>query len=285
MSKILAALTAIFQLFMPQKELASVPVEILLGGDIMLGRSVLATTVEKKDFNYPFLKISDTLADADLTFVNLENAIIEDCPVLHSHTMVFCGLPGMLDGLKYAGVDIVTLANNHSYNYGKAGMEETEVHLKNANIAYVGLDNLVIREVNDTKFGFLGFELIDHGPTEKDLSLISDSDSQVDILIVGIHWGSEYKSEPNQNQREWAKKIIESGADVISGHHPHWVQSIDYIEGKPVYYSLGNLVFDQMWSEETKKGLLVKLTYLDKKIVSEDKINIYIEKVGQPKVE
>lgn len=283
MAKFLTAILIFLNLISPTKP-DSKTVEIILGGDVMLGRSVMAKSMDEVDFTYPFLKIADTLKNSDLTFVNLENPIIENCPKVYVNTMTFCGLPQLLEGVKIAGIDIVSLANNHSYNYGQKGVEETQVHLKNANIAYVGLDNLVIRKIKDTKFGSLGFEYIDHGPSEEDLKLISNSKKQVDILIIGIHWGSEYKAEPNVNQREWAKKIVSAGADVIAGHHPHWVQSIEYIDEKPVYYSLGNLVFDQMWSEETRKGLVMKLTFKDKKLVSEEKINIYIDKWAQPRL-
>jgi poly-gamma-glutamate synthesis protein (capsule biosynthesis protein) len=76
-----------------------------------------------------------------------------------------------------------------------------------------------------------------------------------------MHWGVEYQEKALPGVRGLAKEIIEYGADLIVGHHPHWVQDWEFIDGKPVFYSLGNFVFDQMWSEKTKKGLAVVLTY------------------------
>ena len=128
----------------------------------------------------------------------------------------------------------------------------------------------------------MGFEFIDKQPTEADYKLVSDSDKKVDILIVGVHWGVEYKSTASAKQKEIAKKLVENGADVIAGHHPHWVQEMEYIDNKPVYYSLGNFVFDQMWSQKTREGLAIKLTFKDGRIVKEEKLPIFMRNWSQP---
>lgn len=259
-------------------------VEIILAGDIMLGRSVLIKSIDKENNpNYPFLEVSEFLLSADLVFANLETPVVTDCPRFE-HGFTFCADPKMVEGLVYSGVNVVSLANNHMLNFGKEGLEDTKKYLTNSNISYVGVNNLATRKIKDTTFGFLGFDFTVNVPTQKDWDLIKESDSKVDILIVGVHWGEEYKDKANNNQRAWAKKMVENGADVVSGHHPHWVEDYELIDGKPVYYSLGNFVFDQMWSEETKKGLLVKLTFEDGKIVNEELTNTYIENIGQPKI-
>lgn len=259
-------------------------VEIILAGDIMLGRSVLIRSLDKENNpNYPFLEVSEFLLSADLVFANLESPVLTNCPRFE-HGFTFCADPKMVDGLVFSGVDVVSLANNHILNFGKEGLEDTQKYLTNSNISFTGVNNLVIKKVQDTTFGFLGFDFTVIAPTQKDWDLIKDSDSKVDILIVGVHWGEEYKDKANNNQREWARKMVNNGADVISGHHSHWVEDYEYFDGKPVYYSLGNFVFDQMWSEETKKGLLVKLTFEDKKLVKEEFTNTYIENIGQPKI-
>lgn len=250
----------------------------------MLGRSVLIKSIDKENNpNYPFLGVSEFLLSADLVFANLETPVVTNCPRFE-HGFTFCADPRMVEGLVYSGVDIVSLANNHMLNFDKEGLEDTKKYLTNSNILYTGINNLAIKKVQDTTFGFLGFDFTVDVPTQKDWDLIKDSNSKVDVLIVGVHWGEEYKDKANNNQRAWAKKMVENGADVVSGHHPHWVEDYELIDGKPVYYSLGNFVFDQMWSEETKKGLLVKLTFEDEKIVNEEFTNTYIENIGQPKI-
>jgi poly-gamma-glutamate synthesis protein (capsule biosynthesis protein) len=259
-------------------------VNIILMGDVMLGRSVLIKSIDKEgNLNYPFLLVSEYLSNSDLIFANLESPIVSDCPRFE-HGFTFCSDPKMVQGLTNSGINVVTLANNHIQNFGQKGLEETKKHLEDSGISYTGVGNLVTKEIGGTKFGFLGFDFTVKNPTEQDWSLIKQSDPLVDILIVGVHWGEEYKDKANNNQRFWAKKMIENGTDVISGHHPHWVEDDEYIEGKPVFYSLGNFVFDQMWSEETKKGIIVKLTFEDGKIVNSEFKNTYIENIGQPRI-
>jgi len=259
-------------------------IEIILLGDIMLGRSVLINALDRQNNpNYPFLFVSDFLLKADLVFANLESPVVDNCPRF-DHGFSFCTDPKMVDGLVFSGVDVVNLANNHILNFGQKGLKDTQKYLDNSNISFTGVNNLVIKKIEDTTFGFLGFDFTVNVPTQKDWHLIKESDSKVDVLIVGVHWGEEYKDKANNNQRRWAREMIENGADVLSGHHSHWVEDYEYINGKPVYYSLGNFVFDQMWSEETKKGMLVKLTFEEGKIINEEFINTYIENIGQPKI-
>jgi len=259
-------------------------VEVILTGDVMIGRGVLINALDKiNDPNYPFLYVTEYLSGADIVFSNSESPIVTNCPRFE-HGFTFCTDPKMVKGLVFSNINMVSLANNHILNFGKDGLEDTKKYLSESNILYTGVNELAIKEINDTTFGFLGFDFTVNIPTQKDWDLINESDTKVDVLIIGVHWGEEYKEKANNNQRAWAKKMIENGADVVSGHHPHWVQDYEYIDGKPVYYSLGNFVFDQMWSEETKKGMLVKLTFEDNKIVGEEFKNTYIETIGQPKI-
>jgi poly-gamma-glutamate capsule biosynthesis protein CapA/YwtB (metallophosphatase superfamily) len=257
---------------------------ILFTGDIMLGRSVMGAALDANDSFYPFRKVESILKNNDITFVNLENPIVTNCP-RHAGGFKFCTTPEIAKGLNISGVDIVSLANNHSGNYGKEGFEETKKYLTQDGVKYVGDENLEIIEKNGIKFGFLGFNYtFTKDNLESDLSLIKESDMKVDILIVGNHWGDEYQSVGNSFQKSSAKKMVENGADVIIGHHPHWVQDYEEIDGKPVYYSLGNFIFDQMWSEETKKGLVVKMTFEDKKLVKREGFKTYTTLIGQPEI-
>lgn len=256
--------------------------EIILVGDIMLGRTVMTTALNTKgDAKYPFLFVADRLRAADVVFANLENPIIENCPD-HYDGFIFCADPRMIEGLQYAGIDIVSLANNHTLNYGSDGLTQTKEYLTNANIDYVEEGRLVIKEINGIKFGFLGFEFLTHEPNEAHYQLIAEIDPKVDVLIVGIHWGAEYQSVSSEKQQQWARELVKAGADVISGHHPHWIQQHETINGKPVYYSLGNFVFDQMWSEETKSGHAVKLIYSGKALIKEEQMKVYMKNWSQP---
>lgn len=254
---------------------------IILTGDIMLGRSVMTESIKLNNYKYPFEKVAETLKKADLVFSNLENPIVADCPERNSG-MIFCADPKMIEGLTYAGIDVVNLANNHTRNYGQEGFDETKKFLTESEISYVGDNNLVVKEVHGTKFGFLGFDLVTNKLSDEMLGIIKESSARVDILIVGVHWGNEYQDKASKIQMEAGQKMIESGADVIAGHHPHWVQNSEIFNGKPIYYSLGNFIFDQMWSEKTKKGMAMRLTFTDKEYASEEQLPIVIKTIGQP---
>lgn len=238
-------------------------ISLFITGDVMLGRTVMTKSFELKDFAYPFRNVADKMRASDIVFINLENPIVDSCP-LRETGLVFCTDPLLIEGLLFAGVDVVNLANNHILNYGIRGKEETLMHLENANILAAGAGDLIKLERNGVTFGFLGFDKSEQtnpklGQDETDL--IVKSDAKVDVLVVATHWGIEYQDNALPGVRSLAKEIVGLGADVIVGHHPHWVQDYELINGKPVYYSLGNFIFDQMWSEKTRTGLAVELVY------------------------
>lgn len=254
---------------------------IILTGDIMLGRSVMKTSLMKNDSIYPFKKIADVLKKADIVFGNLENPIVSNCEYSDSG-FKFCADPKMIQGLNFAGIDILNLANNHTQNYGQEGFLQTMNNLTTNNIEYVGADNLVIKRVNGTNFGFLGFDFVTKEPKDVDYQLIMKSKNKVNVLIVMVHWGVEYTSNPTIIQKQIANELVFSGADVVVGNHPHWVQTIDYINEKPIFYSLGNFVFDQPWSEKTKSGLVIKLIYEGAKLFRIESMEIYMKDFAQP---
>jgi len=283
-------------------------VVLVFTGDVMLGRKVMIDSLKKDDPLYPFRNVSDKLHDSDITFINLETPIIKDCPEFESG-FTFCADPRMVDGLTFSGVDVVSLANNHTTNFGQVGFNETIKIIKDSNIEAVGYNNLAIKEVAGTLFGFLGFDLVSNVPQLEYLNLITQSKEKVDYLTVGVHWGEEYEAKGNAFQRDWGIKYLEAGADTVVGHHPHWVQDMECfrkdsngkvfsvlrtsvtrsekesqcdLSSHRIYYSLGNLIFDQMWSEETKKGLVVRLTFEEGNLIKEEFLPTYIPVFGQP---
>ncbi len=286
--KLISSLLTFFLALVPivSKPLDSVnnQVTIIFTGDVMLGRSVMGASLDNNDSFYAFRHIRDVIENADITFSNMENAIIENCPRQGKGSFSFCTTPEIAKGLNFAGIDVVTLANNHSGNYGKKGLEETKKYLDDLGIKWVDGSNCVVIEKNETKFGFVGFNFIYKEFSKEDLELIKNCKQQSDTLVVGPHWGEEYKSIANNKQLAVAHAMIDSGADVIIGHHPHWVQNYEEIDGKPVYYSLGNFIFDQMWSEETKKGLIVKMTFQGKELVNREEFKTYIRNLGQAEI-
>lgn len=263
--------------FSPQPQ----SITLIAVGDIMLGRSVNSKMRKLGNLTYPFEKTWEFLKSADLTFGNLESPLVSGCPTTDTG-MTFCADPKAIEGLTKSGFDILSLANNHVLNYGQAGLRQTIEILKKENIYPLLQNKEQIVEIKGTKFGFLGFDLTGTYNQKQILEKIKETKSQIDILIVSFHWGEEYVQKPSQRQINLAHQTVNSGADLILGHHPHVIQPTEEYKGKLIVYSLGNFIFDQPWSEETKKGLVGKFTFLNKKLIKSEFLEIHIQDFCQP---
>lgn len=276
----------------------------IFGGDVMLSRQVNSRMVKYNDYTWPFLKIADFLRQADLTIVNLESPFINTKDyTVPTGSFMFKSNPLAIKGLLEAGIDLVSLANNHSLNQGRTGLRESFDILSEHNIKYIGAGNseaearrAEIFEVNGDRFAFLAYAYPnDNSVAADDLAGIATMDirymqedvrrlkEEGNIVIVNMHAGIEYVTQPNWQQTDFARAAIEAGAEAVIGHHPHWPQTFEIYQDKPIIYSLGNLVFDQMWSLETRQGLLAKLIWQD----GWEKIQLIPVKIydyGQPEI-
>jgi len=274
-------------------------------GDIMLARHVGKKMITSENWNLPFLKTADQLSSADITFANLESPFAEAGQKIFEG-MVFGADPMAIAGLKTAGIDIVSLANNHFGNQGKVGMKYTMNFLTQNGIKYTGAGNnftqahtATIINIKGLKVAFLGYNGVNSTPNfyaadSNSAGLASWNISQLqrdlaatkklkpNVIIVSLHAGVEYSYQPNSDQINFARKAIDSGADLVIGHHPHCIEPIENYHGKFIFYSLGNFVFDQMWSEQTKEGLTIKLTFADNKVVKIELNPVYIIDYNQP---
>jgi poly-gamma-glutamate capsule biosynthesis protein CapA/YwtB (metallophosphatase superfamily) len=268
-------------------------VSILAFGDMMLDRMVLAETEKAGDYNFPFAKVDDFLKTADLKFANLEGPITNFKSVSNGNTrMRFTMSPKFLPTLKER-FNVLSLTNNHMLDFGENGYEQTKNYLSGVRINYFGNynnqpENLsTIIEKNNIKIGWIGYHGLVDGGFEDVLKEIEKIRPQVDFLIVVPHWGAEYKKVPADSTVEKARQFIDTGADLILGGHPHVVQTIEDYKGKMIFYSLGNFIFDQYWSEDTMQGLAVEilLEKSDNQIKAEYKQHkILINKYSQPKI-
>jgi len=259
---------------------------ILVTGDVLLARSVNSKTVALNDFNWPFLKVADVLREADVTYINLESPLINNCKSTHEG-MRFCGDPQNTKGLVFAGVDVANIANNHIYDQGKEGAMQTEKILNSYGILPVGLSGSVVKDINGLKFGFLGYNDVDYLgksiPIEDILvKEVNELKPRADVIIVQFHWGNEYTSNITDRQKILAHLAIDSGADLVIGNHPHWIQPIEIYKGKLIAYSHGNFIFDQEWSEQTKLGVVGKYIFYDDQLIDVEFLPIRIVDYGQP---
>lgn len=274
------------------------PATLLFVGDIMLSRSVGEKTKNSGDWRYPFLKIGETLKNAGFTFGNLEGPI-SDRGKGNGGEMSFRADPRMFEGLTYSGFDMVTVANNHIWDYGKEAFLDTLSRLKEAGINYVGGGNnfedahkAVVKNINGSKIAFLGYtnllpsnsgsltsepasDLLEENQMKQD---IISAKKTADLVVVNFHWGEEYKTQHNKFQEKFAKLAIDSGASLVVGHHPHVIQEVEQYKNAYIAYSLGNFIFDQTFSSQTMKGLMLKVTVNDKKIEKVESMDILISR-------
>jgi len=274
---------------------------MLFVGDIMLSRSVGELMVAKNDYLWPFRKIADFLKGADLTFANLETPV-SSRGIKVGSIYSFRSNPETIVGLKYAGFDLVSIANNHAWDYGRDAFTDTMTNLASAGISYVGgghneseAHTGVIKKIGDTSVGFLaytnllpkslsavgnnaGVAVYDEAQMINDVAQLK---TKASVVVVSFHWGEEYKPIHNALQEEIAHKAIDAGADLIIGHHPHVVEDVGQYKGKYIVYSLGNFIFDQNFSVETMSGLAVKVWLKNNTIDRIEKIPIHISKEYQ----
>jgi len=239
-------------------------------GDIMLDRSV-GKKINSKGCAYIIQEVAPKLREADITFGNLECPLSTVGPHSPREDLVFRAHPKTVKVLTLGGFDIVSLANNHTLNAGRAGLLQTLQHLEEAGIAYIGAaeeksegSRPTFIEANGLNIGFLAYTDLNfaHGSyskVDKDLSNIESQIGAVknkcDLLIVSYHWGVEYHRHPTERQQQVAHASIDAGADVILGHHPHVLEGLEVYKDQPILYSMGNFIFDKRSGERMESGL------------------------------
>jgi poly-gamma-glutamate synthesis protein (capsule biosynthesis protein) len=194
-----------------------------------------------------------------------------------------------IEGLVFAGVDVVNLANNHTSNFKEDGVWQTKEVLNNNEILTAGINGPTYKKVNGIRFAFLGYNDISVPQSgisdfdeEKAKSEINSAKENSEVVIVAMHWGNEYQDLSSQRQKYLAHFLVDSGADLIIGNHPHWIQPTEIYKDKYIVYALGNFIFDQMWSEKTKLGQIGKFTFCGKNICGVEFFPVKIENYGQP---
>lgn len=280
------------------------PIRLGFVGDIMLNRAVEKKVLSEGggDFRFPFLKIADTLAPYDLLFGNLEGPISdqgENVGSIYSFRMD----PRVVDGLIYAGFDVLSVANNHMGDWTKRAMKDTFARLKKADIVPVGGGNTEAEayaphyvDVRGIRIGFVGFSEFGKGYLEGDAKTpgiaiaeksrvvagVAEARASADIVVASFHFGEEYRDNPTRFQQDMARAAIDAGADLVVGHHPHVLEPLEKYGSGYIKYSLGNFVFDQSFSEKTMTSEVLDITVQGKKIVDVKEIPLGINASFQP---
>lgn len=282
-------------------------------GDIMLSRTVYRK-MSAKGYLSPFQNVATKLAQADITFGNLE------CPLSDTfrpslHGMSFVSPRNAAQGLVKAGVDILGLANNHTGNFGARAFKDTLDVLKQNKIEWVGggmteaeAKNYKILKIKGKRFAFLNINAItgdivargkspgvwhiDLAPwgrfnrkqVSEVLKKIKEADGKSDFVVIMVHWGQEYTHDPNVDMKVLAHQLVDAGADLIVGTHPHWTQGVEIYRDRFIAYSLGNFIFDQEWSLETKQGLILDTIFYEGRLINASFTPVLIEDFHRPRI-
>lgn len=263
------------------EEEKTVPITLTFVGDVMFDRGVRSSIVKNFAGDYGALFANASyLKEADITFANLEGTVSTDISPRTGSRFSFRMDPQGLVAMREAGFDIVSFANNHVGDYSTKGFLATLANLEEVGILFSGAGRQkadvvtpTVIDVRGTKIGFLA--ATDVGPdwlratdTDPGILLASDPDlsgiitrakAQVDILVVSFHFGNEY-SPVNARQQKIARAAVDAGADIVVGHHPHVMESVEEYNGGVIFYSLGNFIFDQYFSEHTMRGMVVNVS-------------------------
>ncbi len=234
-----------------------------LGTDVNFGGNTLPVVAKQQenDYGYFFRNVAPIFSQDDLTMVNLEGTL-STRGEREEKTFAFRGKPEYVNILKEGSVEAVTLANNHSMDYGEESFSDTKEALRDAGIDYVYKEDVLVKEINGVKVGVIGLYDLD-GSAEKTLetAMTKMKEAGAQVVIAQIHWGIEGENTPESSQRALAKKIVDAGADLVIGHHPHVLQGIERYKGKYIVYSLGNFCFGGNQNPKDKDTLIFQQTF------------------------
>jgi poly-gamma-glutamate synthesis protein (capsule biosynthesis protein) len=252
-------------------------------GDIALGDHPLCTgfgthsRMRREPAAFPFAHVKPLLARADLRFGNLECTLSErGLKPNDYHSVQMRGHDGYVAGLVDAGFEVLNHANNHSMQHGKEPFRDTLQLLERARIAVCGVARgpasvPAVVTVKGLRIGFLGYSLRPRQYfTETPLYAEGSSESigrdvralrpAVDVVVVSLHWGDEFIDRPSPADVQLAHEVIDAGADLVIGHHPHVLRGVERYGRGWIVYSLGNFVCDMLWEEETRETAICECT-------------------------
>ncbi|KKW11629.1 MAG: Capsule synthesis protein, CapA [Parcubacteria group bacterium GW2011_GWA2_49_9] len=275
--------TAALPLAVPK---VSQEVTMVFAGDIMLSRKIGELIATNEDGTFPFASTTELISSADIAFANLENPVSTG-GIRSGSIYSFRADPSVLERVQKAGFKVVSIANNHIWDYGRQAFLDTLAHLSESGIAAVGggmnydeAHEPKMFTVGETNIAFLAYTNLlpaslglasstpavaryDDDVLQKD---IKHAKGLAGLIVTSFHWGEEYQTKHNAEQERIAKLAIDSGANLVIGHHPHVAQEVEEYNGGWIAYSLGNFVFDQNFSDDTKHGLALLVTVVDDKI-------------------
>jgi poly-gamma-glutamate capsule biosynthesis protein CapA/YwtB (metallophosphatase superfamily) len=292
----------------PSKSPSPKEISVIAVGDILFDRQV-GSLIDNKGPDEPLRYVAPILSSSDITIANLECPLSTKGTKLAEKDVTFRGRTSAATGIKNAGIDVVSMANNHALDCGPEALEDTIALLDQKGIGHSGAGmnlNEAVKaayfkagDKKDKKVAFLAFSyLIPAGfypgenragvaPARPDTELVTnaikEARKRADFVFCSFHWGIEYQDYPVQYQIDLGRLCIDTGADLVLGGHPHVIQGIELYKGKLIAYSLGDFVFDH-YSRKTGEAFILKCDVSQEKTLSATMIPVYLASFGQPKV-
>jgi poly-gamma-glutamate capsule biosynthesis protein CapA/YwtB (metallophosphatase superfamily) len=255
-------------------------VTISAGGDVNFGDGV-TPSLESGGLDYPFAGVSEAFGATDASFVNLECCISSVGTPVAGKEYTFRGPADSAGALKDGNIKVVSMANNHTKDWGAAALAETFTHLRANGIAWCGAGQNTIEAytpavlpAHGKKIAFVAFTQVvpDGWPAtatspgcattwdrQRLAATIKAARGVADYVVASFHWGIELATSPDGEQRSLAHLAVDSGADLVLGHHPHVVQGFELYRNRLIAYSLGNFVFSPPRAESARSVLVMAL--------------------------
>lgn len=266
-------------------------------GDIMLGRTVGKRLEKAGSYKYAFSDVESILKQGDIVFANLESPLtVSTHGLSKDKKIVLKGSPDAMEAIISGGFNLLCLSNNHMLDYYDTGLFDTVSLLDKNGISHSGAGKDIeeagkpgLIEKNGYKIGLLSYtDMANYiyegeprisfaagikkaGVIPRDYEVIRQAIAKlrgsVDLLAVSLHWGIEESFTVTAEQVDFARKLLDDGADMILGHHPHQFQGIEIYKGKPILYSMGNFMFDQN-DPENMETFIIEMNYEGKNLKS-----------------
>jgi poly-gamma-glutamate synthesis protein (capsule biosynthesis protein) len=246
-------------------------ITLVFVGDMMFDRNIRSKAEQQGNYKFILEPMREIFSEADLIIGNLEGPITSNKSRSQgsvpgsTDNFFFTFDPAILDALREYPF-VLNLGNNHITNFGEDGIDQTLSFLNAANLPFFGQigrepeTEYKVLQVGSLQIGLVNYNEFLPGGIQKTLAAIAASEEKADLTIVYTHWGTEYAPVANQVIQSQAYSFVDAGADLVIGSHPHVVQNSEIYQGKKIYYSLGNFVFDQYFSSEVQQGMVVKAT-------------------------
>lgn len=264
---------------------------LVFAGDVMLDRYI-RTVGERRGYGFIVEDLKKNFASSTAIVFNLEGSVTDNASVsidtnasMPGH-FTFTFDPNAMSSLKDANFAIAHIGNNHILNFGREGLAQTKAHLSASGIRYFGVPDddaaqTLVVSSDGVKIGLVSYNQFVRPDPDRTIAQIKKMKQESDFVVVYAHWGNEYQKYAGANQKSLAHAFVDSGADMVIGSHPHVIQNNEIYNNAPIYYSLGNLIFDQYFTPNVQCGLVIRTLFTKGKPIKTEESTVFLVSNGK----